>query len=328
MNTPHIVGLGVDIGGTKMAFALVDQHGQTIAEHRLATPATPTQLIDDLGAGIVYIGQYVPTDSTLAGIGIGIPGRVDAGRGVVNDAVNLGWHTEVPLVANLRGRLAATEWHTTPIRIAKDTHAAIIGQAVFRTASQGQSENVVLLSLGTGLGAAAIINGQLVQGITEFAMELGHLSFNPHGRLCACGQRGCVEMYMSGKGLLAGAYEHTTAYPDSMLNPAIQAQTLETGHILDAVRQADPLAKAVFSEAIDILARTVAVCLTVMNPRQIVFNGGIAHAAWDILIPALRERVRGYAHPVATEVVHYTLLDVSAAAGAAALLWFNTPQHA
>src|SRR5690554_3306764 len=201
-----MLALGVDIGGTKIDLVLADASGTIRAEQRVATDAHegPGAVLDRVAGGIQRL--LAQADGPLAGIGIGCPGQVDPASGVVRTAVNLGW-TEVALRDEVARRLA----QELPIRVDNDVNAAALGERYFGAAPGCQ--DLVYLAVGTGLGGGALVNGRIVNGSTGTAMEVGHLSFDPAGRPCRCGQRGCAEMYVSGIGLMAGVEAHRADYP-------------------------------------------------------------------------------------------------------------------
>ncbi|MCC6803928.1 MAG: ROK family protein, partial [Anaerolineae bacterium] len=257
------VAIGVDLGGTKIAFAAVDRDGAILATHAEPTlaPEGADAVIGRIAGGI----ERLAADFDIAGIGIGAPGPVV--NGIALNAVNLGWQG-VPLVENVRARIALD----APIWAQNDVNAGAVAELVFG-AARGMSD-FVYLAVGTGLGGGAVANGRLINGALGFAMEVGHASIDPHGRLCSCGNHGCVEMYCSGKGLLAGVREHLPEFPDSLLTYESAAPA-----IIAAMRTGDPLALRVLSEAADALGTTLAWCVMMLNPALIVIGGGLGIAA-------------------------------------------------
>jgi glucokinase len=172
----------------------------------------------------------------VAGIGIGC---LDTWTPAAwSNAVNLGWR-EVALRAGVQERIAAD----APIWIAKDANASALGELYFGAARGRQ--DFVYAAVGTGLGGGAVVGGELVIGAGSYAMEIGHMPLDRAGRPCDCGQRGCPEMYASGKGLLAGVKEYMAQYPGSIL---ARDGELTTAAILEAARRGDPLAVRVVEE--------------------------------------------------------------------------------
>src|SRR5579871_1282331 len=204
------LAVGVDLGGTKIAFALIDVTGTIIETHQMLTNVAdgPESVMDRIAEGIQL--SMEAARQPVAGIGIGSPGHIDPVRGVVRYATNLGW-SEVHLVQGVKERLSSE----TPIWLQKDTNAAVLGE-MYYGAARG-CKDVVLIAIGTGLGVGAVVDGCIVMGANTDATDIGHLTLDLNGRLCACGLRGCIETYVSGNGLLAGVREHRAEYPQSKL---------------------------------------------------------------------------------------------------------------
>src|SRR5258706_3664169 len=198
------LAIGIDVGGTKLACALVDRQGQVLRTTRLPTNAAEgaDAVVGRIAEGIGILLRDAP--GRVDGIGIGAPGQVDPVRGTVSHAVNLGW-TEVALVAELRKRLPGTPGlpGKPPIYINKDVNATAVGELYFGAAHDGEDycEDFVFLSLGTGLGGGAIVHGRIVGGSTNFAMEVGHVSLELGGRLSPCGLPACPARDLAGNGI-------------------------------------------------------------------------------------------------------------------------------
>jgi glucokinase len=312
------LALGVDIGGTKIAFAAVDQQGKVQTTHRIDTNPSlgESEIIDQIANGIkVVLAQIGPVD----GIGIGSPGHVDPHSGVIRNAVNLNW-LNVALRQELQQRLG----DMLPIAIEKDANAAAIGEMYFG-AAQGLKD-FVLIAIGTGLGVGAISGGALVSGANNFAMELGHFAFDPNGRQCACGLRGCPEMYVSGVGMAGALDEYLPDYPQSSL--AQLGEKPSTSDILAATRQNDPLGVRILNEAVKSLSDVMMFCAAAFNPALFVIGGGLGHAAADLMIePAFKLMQQRTMVPTHIGVRVTQSKVNSSAVGAACLVWY-TRQHA
>lgn len=306
------LAIGVDIGGTKIAFTLIDQRGVELATHRLPTnPADgPDRVIDAIAAGIGHLRENA--NGGVAGIGIGCPGHVDPASGIVRHAVNLNW-SQVALRDEVARRLGSK----LPIFLHKDANACALGELYFGSA-RGYKD-FLLLTIGTGLGGGAVVDGEVVIGGNAFAMEVGHISFVPDGRLCKCGLRGCPEMYVSGNGLLAGVQEHQGDFPDS---PLTNRPDLSTQMILEAARANDPLARLVMDDAVRWLGSVIAYYATMLNPSLVIIGGGLGHAAFDLLEARVGDEVRQRTLPPTHELLKIVESQVtSSAVGAACLVW-------
>ncbi len=310
------MAIGVDIGGTKVAFALIDERGRVYHTNRMSTqPATDTAaLLDRISEGIVEMLAKAGGD--IVGIGIGSPGQVDPVSGTVRNAVNLGW-TEVALRDEIHRRLTVD----VPIQVDKDANAGAVGELYFG-AARGHRD-FVLLAIGTGLGGGCISDGKVVHGGSANALEVGHISLDVNGRLCKCGLHGCPEMYVSGLGLLAGLEAHREHYPDS---PLARLETPSTQAIVDAARAQDRLALAIMHEAGQWLGTIMANCAALLNPTLFVIGGGLGYAAYDLLIDTAMSEMRTRTLRTTSEGVSFALSEVQdSAVGAASLVWHH--QH-
>ncbi|MEP7294299.1 MAG: ROK family protein [Chloroflexota bacterium] len=301
------IAIGVDIGGTKIAFAVVDRDGNILATH--TEPTLSEQGVDAVIGRVVTGVDKVRQSFQVAGIGMGCPGPVV--DGVAINAVNLNWRA-VPLVAKTKAAISLD----VPVWAQNDVNAGTIAEAVFG-AGRGVPD-FVFLAVGTGLGGGAVADNHLINGVGGFAMEVGHMSLDPNGRACNCGNHGCVEMYCSGKGLLAGANAYLSEYGNSALANA----EFHTREIIEAARSGDPLAQRVFADAADALGTAMAWCVMILNPTLIVLGGGLAAAADDLLFEPSQAAMRARLIPSLAVQVQVARSQVeSSALGAAALVW-------
>lgn len=303
--TPSL-SLGVDLGGTKMALALVDSNGQTIREGRLLTQPEdgPEIIIERLAEAIR--GILAETDLPIKGVGIGVPGHVQ--NGVVLFNSNLGWR-DVPLQAELEHALEM------PVLIENDVRALAAGEA--RWGHGVGLETMFYLAIGTGLGGAAIINGHLWAGSTGFSMEVGHLPWPHNTRRCGCDKVGCVETLLSGLGLVQGVRIHREIYPDSVL---ADKEELTTTDILSAARTDDPLALHVLREARETLVWVAAWGVGLLNAEALVIGGGMAQAAHDFWWPNLEQDIRAQLLPGVSDFTLHMAALAQTAVGAASLI--------
>ena len=303
------LAVGIDIGGTKIATALVNERGETLASAQLPTSASEgvEAVISRVVQGAAQMLEKA--SEPVAGIGIGVPGHVNPHTGVVRNAVNLGWD-EVPLVDEVRKRVSIPVW------LEKDANALALGEMYFGAARGCQ--DFVYIAIGTGLGGGAVVNGQVVGGANTNAMEIGHLSFDPKGRLCVCGLHGCVEMYVSGHGMVAGIEEHRPEYPQSILTQAT------TAALLEAAQQKDPLALKVLMEAGEWLGVMMACCAGLFNPAMFVMAGGLGQAAADFVLPVAKAELARRVLPATLDKLEIVESRVtSSAVGAASLVWHH-----
>lgn len=297
--------IGADIGGTKIAFALVDRAGRALDTYQLPTNAAggPDAVVEAVAAGVRLLHGRAP--GAIAGIGVGVPGSVDSERGIARDAVNLGWK-EMPLASRLE---AATG---LPARVQNDVNAILNGELRFGSARGCRT--VALAAIGTGIGGAFAVDGKVVDGATGSAGEIGHTAIMSPRRQCRCGLYGCVEAYLSGVGLAGGVAEHRAGFPDSPL-----AQGEPTARAIVAAADAgDLLALAVLGDALEAWQAVVAIYAMILNPERIVIAGGLGRALAPRLLAAGQQALKERVLPFAAGLT-FALAEVeSPAVGAAA----------
>lgn len=298
--------VGIDLGGTHARVAVVDAGGRILARRKEATrPEEGPQAVfrrlaravRDLlaalpGAAEVRWGRAKDAAAALVGVGLATPGPVDVRRGVIVTTPNLPDWREVPAAALLAAELGL------PVRHLRDANAALLGE-VWLGAARGCRE-VVLLTLGTGIGGAALVGGRLLSGRDGFAGEFGHLTVDPDGPACGCGNRGCLEALASGT--------------------AIRRRTgREAREVFAAARGGEPEALAVVSGVAGALGAGLAGLANAFNPERIVLGGGMV-AEWDLFVPRAVEEMRRRAFAPVTaglEVVPARLGDDAGVLGAA-----------
>ena len=312
-NPTETAAIGIDVGGTKIAGALVREDGEVLAAQQTRTQAEQgvpavIERIADLVEGLV---EAAP--STPAGIGIGTPGQVDPHEGIVHNAVNLGW-VEVPLRRELNERLS----FSIPVQIYHDSSASALGERYFG-AAQGY-DDFVYLGLGTGLGAAVVTGGRLVMGAAWSAAELGHMVIEEGGAPCACGLHGCAETILSGPGLVRLARQRLESGEGS---PILSEGELTAESILRAAEMGDGVAREAVSEMGRALGKVMAITATVLNPALFVIGGGLGVAAFDQILPTALESLRRNSLPSVHRQVKVRPSSLaSSAVGAAALVWY------
>ena len=321
-NYRNTFAIGVDVGATKVAAALVTAGGETLSTRQ--TPTAPERggqaVLDDVAALIEAVLAEAP--AAPLGAGVGTPGRVNARTGVVRDAVNLGWE-EVHLVEEIADRLSSP----LPIWVQKDANAGALGEYYFGAAQE--CDDFVYMSVGSGLGGGVMSGGALVTGAHWNAAELGHLALDPDGRRCACGGRGCAETIVSGPGLVAQARERLTqeqtAAEEWMSDDDVQPEALTSEAIVAAARAGNDVARAAVADVGRHLGIVMAACVAILNPGAIIVGGGLGLAAFDLLLPTARAEVQQRTLPTSNYRLEITPSRLpSSAVGAACLVWYHT----
>lgn len=308
------LAIGVDLGGTKIGFALADRDGKLIATHQMPTLAAEgaDAVIDRIAAGVRKLADAY--DGNIVGIGVCSPGQVDPEMGIVHYAVNLGWDD-----VDLRGGLYERLPHPLPVFVQKDANAQALGEMVY-----GVAQNVrdfMYIAVGTGLGGGAVVGGRVITGVSFNPTEIGHLSLDPNGRQCVCGLRGCAEIYISGVGFRAAVAEYRDQYPDSPLS-ALEAP--DAGDVLRLAPTGDPLAERILREGGQALGAIAASCAGILNPAMIVLGGGLGLAAADTLLPDAERELKRRTLPATYNQLRWAKSRLTnSALGPAALVWLG-----
>ncbi|RWZ51599.1 ROK family glucokinase [Labedella phragmitis] len=286
-----MLAIGIDIGGTKIAGALVDEDGQILAEKRVPSPASSATLIED---AVVAMVQELAVGHDVAGVGVAAAGFIDAAQSTVYYAPNLSWRNE-PFEAKLTARLGL------PVVIENDANAA--GWAEFRFGAGRLVSDMVVLTIGTGVGGAIVTGDALFRGGFGVGAEIGHMRVVPGGLPCGCGQRGCIEQYASGRALLRYANELADAGGIGQTLAARRAHAPLDGAVLsELILAQDGGALAALRQLGSWIGQASASLGAILDPQIFVIGGGVAQSG-DLLLDPIRQAyiehipARGY-HPV------------------------------
>lgn len=270
--------IGVDVGGTKVAGGVVDEHGVILAQHRVHTPARDAEATT---SAITSVIETLRTDYTIEAVGIGIAGFVDADRSMVYFAPNLlGWRNG-PLRAEVERRVKL------PVVVENDANAAAWGEARYGAGRADQF--IVCVTVGTGVGGGIVVGGRLYRGGYGVGAEIGHIQMVEGGRQCGCGQRGCWEQYASGGALVRDARERAAEDREGaeiLLGLGDGTPEGISGeHVTLAAHQGDPVAKAAFDSLGHWLGQGLADLAAVLDPQCFVIGGGVSEAGYLVLDP-------------------------------------------
>ena len=276
MNVTPVRTVGVDVGGTKCLGVALDQDGKIVAEQRRPTPRGPgslPQLIDTLAALIGALGPYQQ-------VGVGVPGLVNR-EGVLRSAPNLDGVADFD-VAGLLGERLGHEVHV-------DNDATCAAAAEWLLGAGVGCTDMVLVTLGTGIGGGLVSGGRLQRGIHGFAGEYGHMVVDPAGPPCPCGRRGCWERYASGSGLARLAREAAIGRrADRVIEIAGGDPEAVRGEMVQqAAREGDADALAVIDEFGRWVALGLVNLTNVLDPERFVLGGGLAAGA-DLYLDPIR----------------------------------------
>lgn len=279
MTVEQAYTIGFDVGGTSLKAALV-QNGKIL--HRVNAP-TPADAEPEVGIqSMVQLIEELRAEaegSPIVGVGMGVAGLIDSPRGVVITSPNLPRWQAVDLASQVHAKTQI------PVFIDNDVRAMALGELAYG-AGQG-AQNMLCLTVGTGVGSAIIIQGDIYRGSSLTAGELGHMMVvHQGGRTCGCGNRGCLETVAGTEGILTLAQQYLKRGLAPVLQRLLaQGQPLTPQLIYEAAIQNDAGAIAVFTEVGQWLGQTLAGVVNLLNPERIVIGGGIAQAGDFILAP-------------------------------------------
>ena len=270
--------IGVDVGGTKVLGGVVDADGEIFATARRDTPREGgralTQTIADVALELA--SQY-----PIEAVGISAAGFISSDRKTVLATPNIAGWNGVQLDGELRALI------NLPVFLENDANAAAWGERKFG-AGRGRA-NMLMVTVGTGVGGGIIVGGELLRGAFGLAAEVGHMRVVPEGHLCGCGARGCFEQYASGSALLRHARESIAASPDLARNLLARGDgTIDglTGHaITEAAREGDPVAISAFNTTGQWLGAGIASLASILDPECVVIGGGVIDAGEILLAP-------------------------------------------
>ncbi len=277
--------IGVDLGGTNLRIAAVDQQGTLLEK-----TTTGTQVARGRDYVIGEMCEAIRATATkfasaaLAGIGIGVPGIIDMDTGMLRESPNLpGWH-DYPVRDEIERRLG------TKVILENDANSAALGEQWLGAARD--YDDMLMLTLGTGVGGGIVLGGSVWHGMRGMAGEPGHITVEPEGPPCPCGNRGCLEQLASATAVMRMAREAIARGDSPMLARASQ-QDPEFGAnvVYQMAVHRDPAAQEIFRRVGWALGIGLADLINLLNLPMYVIGGGVANA-WDAFLPALLEEVR------------------------------------
>jgi glucokinase len=293
-----VLTIGVDVGGTSVRAGVVGAEGAVLDTARAATPAQDRAL----EAAIAGVIDELAARHPVCAVGLALAGFVTPDRRVVRFAPHLPWRG-VPVADRIAERCGL------PVVIEHDANAAALAERRFGAASGSgaRARSIVFLALGTGIGAALLVDGKLYRGAHGVAPELGHLRVVPDGRACPCGKRGCWERYCSGTALVTTLVELLAADPAA--SPTLarlalpEARGITGRQVATAARDGDPLGRRAMAELARWLGEGLALIADIYDPELVVIGGGVSGSATLFLDDAREHYARvvtgGHHRPLA-----------------------------
>ena len=271
--------IGIDLGGTNIAVGVVDGHHRIVAEASLPAGAhrPAEQVVADMCRAVeLALDKAGLTPADCASIGVGTPGTCDPERGVVVRAYNLNWF-DVPVCAMLTAHFGL------PARLSNDANCAALAETVAGAAVG--CRNMMLITLGTGVGGGIIVDGRIVSGLGGAGGEPGHSLLVLDGEPCTCGRRGCWEVYASATALIRQGREAAAAHPTSLLN---RYPELTGRDVFDAADAGDEAAQAVLERYYVYVAAGITDLVNILSPEMVLIGGGISRQGERLLRPIRR----------------------------------------
>ena len=276
--------LGIDMGGTHTAIGLVQERKiLSVTEFPTRTENGVDSYIDELYSHVQsFLQDKNISMEQIQAIGMGVPGNVNQDTGMVEYANNLGF-SNVPFQKNLEKRFGV------PVRVDNDANLAALGEYLL---SGSDVRSFVMVTLGTGIGAGIILDGNIYRGINFAEGELGHMSIAFDGRRCNCGRRGCFEAYASASALMGQIKRQMGRERDSLLWKLTEGnkKNINGKKFFQAVEQKDNVACKILDRYTDYLAEGLINIINILQPEELVIGGGIS-GAWELFLPQTKEKI-------------------------------------
>lgn len=268
--------VGVDLGGTKIELGLIDPQNKIVVREKIPTKADegPEAAVERMASVVDEFKSHLPIGENISALGICCPGPLDHEAGILINPTNLPKFYNVPLRQMLSDRLKI------PVSMEHDAKAAGLGEFYYGAGRDERS--MVFTVIGTGVGSALILDGQLIRGVKNFAGEVGHTTVDRNGEPCACGSRGCLETYTSGP-WLARRYQRLLETKHIASDAPITGETVAC-----LARDGDPLALQIMTEAGEALGIAVATMAMILDIELYVFGGSVPKCGDTLLEPARR----------------------------------------
>jgi glucokinase len=278
--------IGVDLGGTNLRIAAVDEQAQLMEKLTLGTRTVlgRDHVLNDMCGAIRQVSEKYKPSGTLLGVGIGVPGIIDLETGMVRESPNLPGWSDYPVRAEIERRLGA------PVVLENDANVAAFGE---KWLGAGRHVgDMAMLTLGTGVGGGLVLNGKIWHGMTGMAGEFGHMTVEPEGQPCGCGNRGCLEQYASATAIVRMAREAIASGDAPALAKAASSDLeFNAKEIYNLAIQGDEQARRIFRTVGRALGIALAAMVNGLNLEMYVIGGGVC-SAWDAFAPTIFDELR------------------------------------
>jgi glucokinase len=273
--------IGIDLGGTNIKVGIVDEGHSILAKAEISTNVG--RPADCIAGDMTSLAQKLLNERNIGlrevrGVGVGSPGIVDSENGVILYSNNFGWEN-VPLAEMIHRRIAL------PLAIANDAQCAAIGE--MQAGAGMDCRNLILITLGTGVGGGIVLNRKLFTGANEGGGIIGHMVIIKNGETCTCGRKGCLEAYASATALIREMGRAVEAHPDSMLAAEWRKQgnTADARTVFDCTQAGDPVSQQIVNEYIECLGEGIANLINIFRPDKVLVSGGICNQGRKLMEP-------------------------------------------
>ncbi|MDD3594304.1 MAG: ROK family protein [Candidatus Gastranaerophilales bacterium] len=302
--------IGVDIGGTNVKIALIDEKGHIAYSNSVPTRAemgyeySINNIITTIRESLKESNNPV---ASIGGIGFGLPGQIDSVNGIVRILPNVPGWIDVPLA-----KMVQKEFNV-PVKMDNDVRVATLGELNFG-AGIG-CKNLICLTVGTGVGSGIVLNGQLVRGASMSAGEIGHVMVERNdGAICGCGSTGCLEAYASGPSIVKMAKEYIAGGKSTKYKEIAAGNELTPYMVYEAAKQGDAVAIRIFTIVGEYLGSALVSVVNLLNPERIIVGGGVGQAG-DLLLNPIREIIRKRCIPTSANAVEIVPAQLGESAG-------------
>ncbi|EKK20707.1 Glucokinase [Fructilactobacillus florum 8D] len=277
--------IGIDLGGTTTKMAFLDENGEVLDKWRILTDISDegSHIMPNVIASIrKHIEDAGRTPDDFIGIGMGTPGAVDRNNGSVSEAFNLNWRTSQPIRQEIQDELGL------PFAVDNDANVAALGE--YWKGAGSAEEDVVFVTLGTGVGGGVIANGKLLHGVNGGAGEVGHIAVQPDGYQCTCGKRGCLETYASATGVVRLAADMAQSFHGTSRLAELEQtdEKITSKLVFYLADNGDILANQVVDRVCFYLGLALSSIGNTLNPASIIIGGGVSSAGNTLLQPTTK----------------------------------------
>ncbi len=281
------VAIGLDIGGTFIKSALVREDGHVLHKESIPIKTTSSHIMDQILLSISLVLKKIKVSQKLVGIGMGVPGNVNRLKGTVQGAYNVSGLENQPLIDIIKQK------YSYPAYIDNDATNATKGEFLFGAGKDHQ--HMIVMTIGTGIGGGVILNGQVFHGITDYAGEIGHMTVVPNGRLCNCGNYGCLEAYSSATAMIDQARQALKRKDPSQLQ-TLKPDEINGEVICQWANEGDLLCQTIVQTAGHFIGIATANVINLLNIPLAVVGGGVS-ACGKVLLHSIDKSANKHVLP-------------------------------